>query len=402
MKTFFYLLQKCIKSKQIINPAKNLEPYSITNYEPVHLNVSAYIYLMLYEIYYIQSKSKIINSYSQTANAKLSSLNSLLNNIFISNELKEKILHIFCESQRNYFALTKFVNIYKHKKFPLVVSNDLTLIPLDINHPATFVLIQNKSKYSFSMNDLINIIETAICNAPNFFASPMAPKNPYNNQTFNTATLCNIYFKMKEGVCKFSLIIHLFFLECFVKQNFYIKNEAFLREYSIRKYVYTTPSQTLYNSIKNMLSSNYYTSKLIIHNDFPKDLLVNIFRPYLFYYYFINYSLKGTAKIQIYTNQLHIKFKKFYEYNTLFGRKFCFGLRRKKFNKKPFSFKFNSDHINFYNIIVDSKSPYDKMMCMATPRVNRYATLQNNPDELFHSDELNNIDDNEYDTDFED
>ena len=59
------------------------------------------------------------------------------------------------------------------------------------------------------MNDLINIIETAICNAPNFFLDPLPPKNPYNNQKLNTSTLCNIYFKMKDGFCNFSLISKL-------------------------------------------------------------------------------------------------------------------------------------------------------------------------------------------------
>ena len=399
MKTFFHLLQECIKSKRIIYPNKLFEAFSIANYESIHLNISAYIYLLLYDIYYIQTRSKILNPYLKAAHAKLSALNALLDNIFVSNELKEKILDIFCQAQRAYIALTKLALIYKHKKLPLVVTDDLTLLPLDINHPATFVLLQNKSRYLFSINDLINIIETAICNAPNFFATPLAPKNPYNNQKFNTATLCNIYFKMKEGYCKFSLIIHLFFLECFVKHHFYIKNEAFLREYSIRKYVYTSPNQTLYNAIINVLSMNYYTNKLLIHAEFPRDLLVNIFRPYLCYYYLIHYSIKGTEKIQLYKNLLHIKFRKFYEYNTLFGRKFCVGVRRRKINRKPFSIKFNSDHINFYNITVDSKSAYDKMIC--APRTTR--TPQYNPDELFYSTELNiTEEDDEYNTDYED
>lgn len=399
MKTFFYILQKCIKSKQFTYPDKIFEPYSIHNYEPIHLNISAYIYLLLYDIYYIQSKSTIINPYLKSANAKMSSLNAILNNIFISNELKEKILDIFCEAQRTYISLTKLALLYKHKKLPLVVTDDLLLLPLDINHPATFVLIQNKSRYLFSMNDLVNIIETAICNAPDFFASPMAPKNPYNNQKFNTATLCNVYFKMKKGVCKFSLIIHLFFLECFVKRNFYIKNEAFLREYSIRKYVYTSPNQTLYHSIIILLTTSYHTNKLVIHPEFSKDLLVNIFRPYLLYYYLIHYSIKGTEKIQIYKKQLHIKLRKFYEYNTLFGRKICVGVRKQKGNKKPFSFKFNSNHINFYNITIDSKTAYDKMFDSVS---HRCVSSQLDSDELFYSNELNRMDDDdEYDTDYE-
>jgi hypothetical protein len=348
MKTFFYVLQKCIKSNQIIYPNdENFQIFSPKNYHKDFLDVSSYMYLFMYDMFYTYVSCKITNLYLRMAKAKLSALNCLLNNIFISNELKEKILDIFCKAQRHYYELTKFSNIYRCKKWPLVVACDLTLNPLSINHPATFVLLQNRSKYLFSMNDLINIIETSLSNAPNFFLNPLPPKNPYNNQKLNTSTLCNIYFKMKEGLCNFSLIMHLFFLENFIKNDFYINNEGFLREYAIKKYVYNSHWDTLYNAVKIMLQNNDYTNKLIIHSEFPKDLLVNIFRPYLYYYYIIHFSIKGTEKIYKYKNKLHIKFLKFYEYNSLFGRKICSG-RRRKFIKRPFNFKFNTDHISFF------------------------------------------------------
>jgi hypothetical protein len=352
MKTFFYVLQKCIKSNQIIYPNdKKFQIFWPENYHKDFLDVSSYIYLFMYDMYYTYVSSKQTNIqtniYLKIAKAKLSALNCLLNNIFISNELKEKILDIFCKAQRHYYALTKLSNVYRYKVYPLVVTTDLTLNPLPINHPATFVLLQNKTRYLFSMNDLINIIETAVCNAPNFFLEPLPPKNPYNNQKLNTSTLCNIYFKMKEGYCNFSLIIHLFFLENFVKNNFYINNEVFLREYAIKKYIYTSHYETLYNAVKIMLVNNYYTNKLIIHSEFPKDLLVKIFRPYLNYYYIIHYSIKGQEKIQKYRNKLYIKLKEFYEYNYLFGRKICTG-RRRKIIRSPFKFKFNIDHVSFF------------------------------------------------------
>ena len=400
MKTFFYVLQKCIKSKQIIYPDEPFEPFLIKNHDKQFLDISSYIYLIMYEMYYLYLRSNIKNLYLRMSNAKLAALNTFLNNIFISNELKEKILDLFCKAQRIYFSFTKLTNIYRYKRWPLVVTNDLTLNPLEENHPSTFVLLQNKSRYLFSMNDLINIIETAICNAPNFFCSPLSPKNPYNNQKINTSILCNIYFKMKEGACKFSLIIHLFFLECFVKHNFYINNEAFLREYCIKKYVYTTPCQTLHNSVKIMLQTNTHTNKLKIHDDFPKDVLVDIFRPYLFYYYIIQYSIKGTEKIHKYKTQLYIKLKQFYEYNNLFGRKFCVGTRIKNI-ASPFTFKFNSEHVNFYNIAVNnSKCPFEIKTNITNTGITRsnvimhaYSNLHNNSDELFYTNEFDNLDD---------
>jgi len=50
------------------------------------------------------------------------------------------------------------------------------LNPLNIYDKNTFILIQNKSKYLFSVNDLVSIIETALSNSPNFFAEPLSPK----------------------------------------------------------------------------------------------------------------------------------------------------------------------------------------------------------------------------------
>jgi hypothetical protein len=150
MKTFFYVLQKCIKSNQIIYPNdENFQIFSPKNYHKDFLDVSSYIYLLMYDMYYTYLSCKIINPHLKMAKAKLSALNCLLNNIFISNELKEKIQDIFCQAQRHYYALTKFANIYRCKIWPAVVTNDLTLNTLSIYHPATFVLLQNKSKYLF-------------------------------------------------------------------------------------------------------------------------------------------------------------------------------------------------------------------------------------------------------------
>jgi hypothetical protein len=159
-----------------------------------------------------------------------------------------------------------------------------------------------------------------------------------------------------------------------------------------------------------MLQNNYHTNKLTIHEEFPKDILVDIFRPYLFYYYVIHYNIKGTEKINTYKLQLHIKLRKFYEYNKLFGRK-IYTAARNKGVKTPLIFRFNSDHINFYNkIINNSNSKCCKALnatnvTIVTNATNTINTTiindQYDPDEMFYTNELSNIDD-EYNTDYED
>jgi hypothetical protein len=351
MNFFFNALQQCIQSKKIIYPSNQFETLDTSPSYNKYSCVYSYIYSIIYEIYFATKNSTIKNIYLKNAHIKLAALNKFLNNIFISDEIKEKIFEVFSKAQCIYFAMAKFANIYRYKRRPIVVTDDLSLNPLDINDKHTFVMLQNKARYLFSIRDLIKVIETAICNAPDFFSKPLSPKNPFNNQKFNTSTLCNIYFKMRENNCNHSVIFHLFFLSCFVKQHFFVNNELFLREYAIKKYVYNSPSETLYTNVLNMLRQNYYTTKLVIHHDFPKDLLVNIFRPYLFYYYFINYSIEKTEKISIYKKKLSNQFKKFYEYNKFFGRKIYI---QSQLDNTPMTCEFNSNHLNFYDISINN------------------------------------------------
>ena len=69
-----------------------------------------------------------------------------------------------------------------------------------------------------------------------------------------------------------------------------------------------------------MLTENYYTRKLQIHSEFPKSLLVEIFRPFLLCYYRNHYGLNDERKY-IYKTALSNKLKQFYEFNKFFGRK---------------------------------------------------------------------------------
>jgi hypothetical protein len=264
--------------------------------------------------------------------------------------------------------------IYKTRKYPFIVTNDLTLNPLNPEHKNTFLLIENKSKYLFSLNDLISIIETAIGNAPNFFSDPIDPANPYNNQKFTLSTLYNIYFKMKESGRLISTIFHFFFLENFDKDLFCEHYEPFLRENAIKKYTYNSPYTTLYNSIIIMLDSNIYTRKYYIHKEFPKELLVSIFRPFLYYFFIVYYDIKGTSKIYNYKHLLHIKLKKFYEYNPAFGRQYIVTTIRSNHSIKK-EYRFNTKHISFYNIKTNIDVINTEIVFTTNPFVNTNAFI---------------------------
>jgi hypothetical protein len=358
MKTFFNILQTLVNRKLKSYPDEPFLFFSTSNIDQEYYNENIYISFFINNIYYKEKKLLYEDYHYRIANAKFLALNEYLNNIFYTKEIKETIFNIFSKAQKCYHAFSRFSHIYKFKKYKVVVENDLSLNPLNPNHRNTFILIENNSKFLFSLNDLISIIETAICNSPNFFADPIWPENPYNKQKLKPSTLYNIYFKLKESGRLISSLFHFFFLEHFQLSNFVEQYEAFIRENSIKKFIFNSPYTTLYIPTLKMLKNNKYTKLLKIDDEFPKDKLVDIFRPFLYYYYIYNYDIKGTSKIYSYKIFLHQKLKKFYQYNKLFGRK-SYSVN-KNFNSKTKSLScFNTNHIGFYKIPVTTIETYD-------------------------------------------
>jgi len=380
MKSFFNILQTITKADIVRYPGEvnKFIPLSLNTTSDMYTNYSVYSFICKIHKEFNTMKSPSV--IKKSARSKFNALNHFFNNKFNTQKQIECVFDAFSKAQRVYFAFNKFANIYKLKKYPKVVTDDLSMTPLDINNKNTITIIQDKSIYLFNLNELIHIIETAIAHSPSFFSDPQRPKNPFNNEEFSNATLYNIYFKMKESVRLTSTIFHFYFLSNFNSDEFATNNEPFLREFSIKKYIFTTPALCLWPSVIEMLSTNFFTKKLTIHKEFPKEQLVEIFRPFLYYYYIVNYDIRGTHKLSKYKRILHYKLKKFYEYNKAFGRQIIeiipkpvvfpntipnpntilshlldkpeessSSVSKKKSGRKT-KVTFNSKHIGFYNI----------------------------------------------------
>ena len=346
MKSFFNILQKCANSP-IIKYPDDKSSYVFSNHiwdtnktnstiikwnkninnEIIKMNdtyfISCYIYNIICKIY--KEYKAILNKDKKTifkfSSAKLKVFKMIITDdiqtdFLFLKKYKKQLVDIFSKAQKIYHLFIRFAHIYRLKKYKTVVTDDLSLTPLDINHRNTFILIQNRSKYLFSLNDLVKIIETAITNAPYFFQEPNFAKNPYNNEVFNYSTFYNIYFQLKSSHRIMSTAFHLYFLSDFDLDKFILKHEAFLRDITIQNYIYNTQNSILHKSILAMLKQNFYTNKLAIHDDFPKDLLVDIFKPFLYYYLVVHYDIQGTQRIRIYKKILYLKLKKFYFYNN--------------------------------------------------------------------------------------
>ena len=279
-------------------------------------------------------------------------INNTINNIFLSHNNKQILKNLIITTQKHYNAFSRLAYIIKYKRSKTVVTDDLTMNPLDISHQSTFILMQKGVKYMFHVNDLINIIETSLSNAPNFFVSPLVAKNPYNNEVLGKSALYNIYFKMKSLPRLISLLFHQYFLCDFNMERFLLNNEPALKDNAIKRHVYNSPDITLQPSILIMLRNNLYTRRFTIHEDFPKNKLVDIFKPFLYLFLTINYDYSNTERIHYYTNKLFVKLKRFYEYNQFFGRIFYTiytGNKKLRIRK----IEFNTKCLSFHNITID-------------------------------------------------
>ena len=401
MNTFFNILQTLTNKKNKTYPD---DPFTLPtlanqNINELYTNETYHIDFLIKRIFYEEKKSKYADQYLRNSEAKFSSLNFILDNNFYKNEFKEKMFNIFSKSQKCYYAFSRLSRIYKNKKYPIIVSNDLMLNPLDIHNKHTFILIEKKSKYLFSLNDLVSIIETAISNSPVFFSEPLSPLNPYNNEPLAYSTLYNIYFKLKESGRLMSILFHLFFLENFNKEQFSEKNEPIIREISIKNHVYNSPYTILHSSVLTMLKSNPYTRNYQIHKDFPKDTLVTIFRPFLFYFFIINYDIKDTSKINNYKQLLYIKLTKFYKYNKAFGRQYIKIITHlDKIIKQETLF--NDEHISFYKISIKKETPYNELVVVGiSPVINILANMpifnDGEDDDELEEGEVDELDDDE-------
>ena len=337
METFFHIARNMNEPTYI--PFKRGNPFpSINSNNNIHkFKITTIICCMDFH--------KETDSFSSS---KFKILNEVLQNIFFSNQFKEEFIHFFSQLQRNYHALSRFSFLYKFKKAKIQVTTDLTMTPIPVTNKNVIIIMQNNVKYMFVLNDLINIIETAISNAPDFFLEILVPKNPYTNCVFSISALYNIYFKCKDSSFVLPKLFHFYFLSNFNIYKYMMENESIIRDVAIHSYIYNSPMNSLYNKIIIMLAENRYSRKLSIHKDFPKNVLVEIMRPFLYYKYISNYGVKNTMKTVTYQRMLFFKLKQFYKKHPSFGRK----MYKHSFqnNKLKQYFVFNTEHTPFHLI----------------------------------------------------
>jgi hypothetical protein len=288
----------------------------------------------------------------------------IISNQFYKN-IKDEFIDYFYKIQKIYNGFNLLAKTFKYKKANIIVTKDMGLNEININQKNVICLLHLNSKYLFTINDLINITNAALSNSDCFFSEPLCIKNPYNNNAFTKSNLYNIYLFI---LLKTKYIPDLFFkfVQCDLNLTYFgQKHEIFLRDYYIKSYVNNSPSNILVPEVDKMiLYFNKYCNKkkkktIYIDDDFPKDKLVKIMKPYLLIYLTSKYSLVPFIKNN--TDQiLKTLLQNFIEYNPQFGRKkykILMGYTS-EFKKKIIGkvLEFNEKHISFKENNVKSEN----------------------------------------------
>lgn len=253
----------------------------------------------------------------------------ILENIFLPDSFKSLFVTEFGKAQRVYRALNRFAYLYKYKRAYMPIQNDLFLNLIeDVSKNYIVTVFQEKMKYLFTLSDLLQIIKNALFFCPyELEVEPFMPKNPYNNMPFSRVILYNLYFhiKTKCPMMTIPLYFHYFFLSDFTITLFIAQNETVLQKNAIKQFIFssaTCDNLNLMGNLRSMLSENINTRRLRIHKLFPKDELLDIFRPYLYLYYLIWYVDLFDSETEYYKTKLTVLLNRFYKFNPNFGKIF--------------------------------------------------------------------------------
>ena len=226
---------------------------------------------------------------------KFNSLKHIIYNPFLTEEQKENAVKYFCNIQRVYRALCKFAYLYKLRKVKKYdYDNDLLGEPLsELSDKLKIDIIEDKTKYTFRISDLLNIINQALCNAPEMFAEPLQIKNPYTNLKFKKFNLYNIYFKTLNSSYTVPQLFYSFFHHGFKLRPFLQENESVIRNISIKKYIQNNTDTDIARELHQMIRRYRRYLPRLRFLKISHKLLIKEFKHMLEYYLRVKYSLNG-------------------------------------------------------------------------------------------------------------
>ena len=347
MNAFRIIIQKFFNQDRIFMLDKNNQ-YEFCEYIHKNNHRNHSINNLIYYYFFNINTDECDYDMWDNVRKKFNCANSIITNIFLLEQQINEFLEIFSKIQRLYYGFVKLAQIYKFKKATVQVATDLCMNDLDPKTSNVFVLYQNNSNYYFSIKDLTNMLTCNLSNCIDFAPEPIITKNPYNNVILSETDLYNIYFFMRWNNRVIPELFQGYFISNFNMKNFRYNYEFNIINIFIKNYIYNSHHDTLYPIFEDMFTDcRHITRKLNIDEDFPKDRLMNIMKPYLHLYYIWIHATNGTYKQCNAEYTLKRKLRLFVNFNKKFGRK-MYTIKRLMFNKKKIEYHFNDTHMNFH------------------------------------------------------
>ena len=224
----------------------------------------------------------------------------IFDNHIIDKKYKQKILQIFFKAQKTYFALNRFLYIYKYKKTSLYDNNtDLYCNKLsDFPEEQKITILHYNKKYTFRLTDLMNMWKKSLSNNDDLFPEPILLKNPYTNLFFKEHNLYNIYFKIHASNMSIPLIINAFFQCSFNMELFELKFNPSLKDMAIYNYLDCCERTEIIEDIQTMCKK-YYKGEDNLNLKITHELFPSIFKKvkaYLILFYLSEYSFNLRLK----------------------------------------------------------------------------------------------------------
>jgi len=298
--------------------------------------------------FFIQFSFEHVKHNFFTPELKFEYLKRILESSFVSESQKENFFAVFSILQKCFSAFSRLIYLAKYKKSKIYNTCDLYGDPIQGKPRNTALILQNNTRYFFTIRELINTINTSLSNSPYFFSEPVSCKNPYTNVPFDKSTLYNIYFAIKSSTYLMPILFHQYFLTNFDLYDFSLKNEMLVREKYIHSYVSNMCSnheETIREKVLSMFETHHIT-ELKINPNFPEERLLEIMRPYLNLYYKSKYDLQPPVR-KYYNTILKFKLYEFIKYNPIFGRKYIAHKKNETNHISGKEVKYNDAHIPF-------------------------------------------------------
>ena len=266
-----------------------------------------------------QMMPNYIYSFEDEHSSKLQQWYKIYMNSFLTQ--KETTCALFSKIQKTYHVLLRFVERVQRKYAKVRVNCDLNMEEIQLRDGYSIAIFQNQSQYYFTIVDLMKIFNSALIYSEQMFPESYIPKNPYTNEPFTYKALLQIYFAIRRSDYKFPLLLEMFYSSGFSVKRFVRKYEYFIREEIIKNFIRNGSEDDMCEYIHEMLEHRDIEKKIKISPGFPKDVLVKVFKKFVFLYLIAEYSLRSSHQQWQYFHVLKISLYRFLRRNPLFGRR---------------------------------------------------------------------------------